>query len=43
MKKTILALLCAFSLNAFSQIEPIVTYEGGDLYFIPAKLTAKGV
>lgn len=43
MKKVILAMLCAFSINALAQIEPSVNYEGGDLYFVPSHLTAKGV
>lgn len=43
MKRIILSILCALSINALAQIEPSVTYEGGDLYFVPSHLTAKGV
>lgn len=43
MKNFILALCLALSANSFAQIEPAVTYDGGDLYFVPAKLTSKGV
>lgn len=43
MKKYLFALLLAFTVNAYAQIEPVATYEGGDLYFVPAKLTKKGV
>ncbi len=43
MNKVLTALFFAFSVNTFAQIEPAVTYDGGDLYFIPAKLTSKGV
>lgn len=43
MKKYLLALLLTLSANAFAQIEPVATYEGRDLYFVPAKLTSKGV
>lgn len=43
MKKIILSMLCALSLNAHAQIEPTVTFDGGDLYFVPSNLTAKGV
>ena len=43
MKKFILTFLCALSLNASAQIEPSAFYEGGDLYFVPSHLTAKGI
>ena len=43
MKKTVLALFCACSVSAFSQIKPSVIYDGGELLFVPAKLTSKGV
>ena len=42
MKKILFALLLALSTNAYAQLEAIATYDGGDLYFIPAKLTSKG-
>lgn len=40
MKNAIPILFLALSIEAFAQIEPAVTYDGGDLYFIPAKLTS---
>lgn len=43
MKKYLFALLIGFTSYAYAQIEPVATYEGGDLYFVPAKLTKKGV
>lgn len=42
MKKIVFALLLALSTNAYAQLEAVATYDGGDLYFIPAKLTSKG-
>ena len=43
MKKFILFTLIAFATSAFAQEHPTVTYDGGDLYFVPAKLTSKGL
>lgn len=43
MKKFILAFLTVCSMNATAQIEPVATYEGGDLYFVPSKLTSNGI
>lgn len=43
MKNLFISLLCVFSLNTLAQTNPVVTYDGGDIYFIPAKLTTKGV
>lgn len=43
MKKFILFTLIAFATSAFAQEHPTVTYDGGDLYFVPAKLTSKGI
>ncbi len=43
MKKTVLALFCACSVSAFSQIKPSVIYDGGELLFVPAQLTSKGI
>lgn len=43
MKKYLFPVLLTISANAFAQVEPVVTYEGGDLYFVPAKLTSKGI
>ena len=43
MKKILFALVLTISTSTFSQIEPSVTYDGGDLYFIPAKLTYNGI
>ena len=42
MKKILFALLLALSTNAYAQLEAVATYDGGDLYFIPAKLTSNG-
>ncbi len=42
MKNLLSVLFFVFSINAFSQIEPAVTYDGGDLYFVPSKLTSDG-
>lgn len=43
MKKFFLFTLIAFATSAFAQEHPTVTYDGGDLYFVPAKLTSKGL
>lgn len=43
MRKLIFALFFASSASVYPQIEPVVTYDGGDLYFVPAKLTSDGV
>ena len=37
MKKFILFTLIAFATIAFAQEHPTVTYDGGDLYFVPGK------
>ena len=42
MKKILFALLLALSTNAYAQLETVATYDGGELYFIPAKLTSNG-
>lgn len=44
MKKILSTLLFFLSINVYAQdeIQPVTTYDGGDLYFIPAKLTSKG-
>lgn len=43
MKKFILFTLITLATSAFAQEHPAVTYDGGDLYFVPAKLTSKGI
>lgn len=43
MRKFLSLMLIALATNVFAQEEPIVTYDGGDLYFVPAKLTSKGI
>lgn len=42
MKNAIPILFLVLSIEAFAQIEPAVTYDGGDLYFVPARLTSEG-
>ena len=43
MKKILSTLLFFLSINVYAQdeIQPVATYDGGDLYFIPAKLTSQ--
>ena len=43
MKKFFLFTLIGLATSAFAQEHPTVTYDGGDLYFVPAKLTSKGI
>lgn len=43
MKKLILALMVAYSAKVLAQTESVATYDGGELYFVPAKLTSQGV
>ena len=43
MKKILFATFLTLSTSAFSQIQPSTTYDGGDLYFVPAKLTSNGI
>lgn len=42
MKNFTLALLVFCATNAFAQMQPVTTYDGGDLYFVPAQLTSEG-
>jgi len=41
MKKHLFAILLMLSTSVFAQVEPVVTYDGGDLYFVPANLTSE--
>ena len=42
MKNALFVLFLIIAAKAFPQIKPVVTYDGGDLYFVPAKLTSEG-
>lgn len=37
-----MALLLALATNCLAQMQPVTTYDGGDLFFVPAKLTSEG-
>lgn len=42
MKNFTLALLLICASNTFAQMQPVTTYDGGDLYFVPAQLSSEG-
>lgn len=43
MKNIFIALFLFFPSCVFAQLKPVAVYDGGDLYFIPAKLTSNGI